>query len=746
MLKNILIFTFSFSLNISTQEIDLSSVTSEDLELIRDSYESSATMSIEDPYSADIGEVAEIGDSNLIADEKFGYGFLIRPPDSITSVTDIPLPNDYKISIRDQLTIILSGSKEGIFDLSVKLDGTIVFPEIGSISVAGESFGDVKEKISNLVNQSYIGATVDISIKNLSAKKVTIVGAVMQPGTYLVNPFTTISSALAYSGGVSEVGTLRKIKLIRSNGESYLFDLYDLLIYGDRSKDITLQAGDTILVNAASQFINLTGAVNRPAIYEVLDSEDLKKLIEFGLGFKSTANKTNISLAYLNIKNSSISQKKSTNLEDDLSNVTTVSVFEYLSKDQFNIFVRGAVSQPGYYDLKENKNLKQLISNLEFIDVYPWLAVLEQFDEDNLLSEVHLFNLEDPSTYDSIILRKNSKVYFANIDEKKYIVDELTQAQIDDFSLTINHYQGTFVVPTIGKFSPKSIVDLLGLDTINIPKSAVYVSPTNNLIIEEDLDKITLQASRFHTINLKAPSSDLIEVTIVGAVQYPGTYTLKPDSTIDDLYRLAGDFKAGAFLNGIIFQREIVRDQQVRAIRKAETDLREAILVNSQRGIDTGLDLESISTIFEIDPESLGRIAGDFNPNNLNNPNFILFDGDIVTVPSKPNTISVIGEVLNPNNFIFEKGISVQEAISFAGGQKDFANARNIFIIKGNGLVERVNRNIFQGNTDLSAGDTVVVPRKIVINNPGLELLVPLTNTLSNLAFSAAALDNLRSD
>tara|TARA_B100000575_G_scaffold9322_1_gene6877 strand:- start:2492 stop:4750 length:2259 start_codon:yes stop_codon:yes gene_type:complete len=752
MLNKILFFTFSFSLALASQEIDLSKISPVDLALAKESLESSSTSSLEDIYRADsMGDFPEktgieIVDSNLIEGEKFGYGFITTLPPSITSVADIPLPNDYKVSIRDQFTIILSGSKEAIFDLSVKLDGTIVFPEIGSVSVAGESFSDVKEKLSNLINQLYIGVTVDISIKNLSAKKVTIVGAVKKPGTYLVNPFTTISSALAYSGGVSEMGTLRKIKLIRSDGESFFFDLYDLLIYGDRSNDITLEAGDTILVNAASQFVRLNGAVNRPAIYEVTESEDIKKLIEFALGFKNTANKTNISLEYLDIENSSISQKEISSLEESLLNVTAVDVFEYQNKDKFNVLVRGAISQPGYYDLKDNKNLEELISSIEFIDVYPWLAILEQFDEENLLNEIHLFNLNDETTYESIELRKNSKVYFANLADREYLADELTQALIDDYSLTINHYQGTYVLPTTGRFSPKSLIELLGLDTLNIPNSAIYVAPLKNIVEEKTLDEMRYEASRFHTLNLKAPSSSLIEVEISGAVEFPGIYSINAYSTMDDIYKMVGSFKAGAFLNGVILQRESVRIQQVKAIEKAKSDLNEALLINSQKGLETSLGIESVSSIIAIDDESLGRVAGNFNPSNSNNANFILYDGDKITVPTIPNTISVIGEVLNPSNFVFQEGISVREAIAFAGGEKEFSNSRKIYVIKANGLVERVNRNVFMGNSNLSPGDTIVVPRKINISNPGLELLVPLTNTLSSLAFSAAALDNLRND
>ena len=60
---------------------------------------------------------------------------------------DLPLPNDYIISLKDQFSIILTGSKAVYFRLRVKLDGSILLPEIGSIQVAGEAFDDVKEKL-----------------------------------------------------------------------------------------------------------------------------------------------------------------------------------------------------------------------------------------------------------------------------------------------------------------------------------------------------------------------------------------------------------------------------------------------------------------------------------------------------------------------------------------------------------------------------------------------------------------------
>ena len=64
-------------------------------------------------------------------------------------------------------------------------------------------------------------------------------------------------------------------------------------------------------------------------------------------------------------------------------------------------------------------------------------------------------------------------------------------------------------------------------------------------------------------------------------------------------------------------------------------------------------------------------------------------------------------------------------------------------MIKANGIVKKANRNIFVRNVGLEPGDTIVVPRKIITNNPGLEALLPVTQILSDLAFSAAAIESL---
>jgi protein involved in polysaccharide export with SLBB domain len=144
-----------------------------------------------------------------------------------------------------------------------------------------------------------------------------------------------------------------------------------------------------------------------------------------------------------------------------------------------------------------------------------------------------------------------------------------------------------------------------------------------------------------------------------------------------------------------------------------------------------------------IEPENLGRIAGNFSPKSLSSSKTILLDGDTVFVPRNPNTINVLGEVLNPIAFEYNKRTTVRSAIDNSGGYQDYADKRKVYVIKANGLIEKANRNIFTRNIKLEPGDTIVVPRKIITNNPGIEALLPVTQILSDLAFSAAAIESL---
>ena len=754
---------------ISSQALDpalLQNLTSEQLEEVKNELNQKNIIENQQPpviQESTIKKEINETDSKDGSLEKYGYDFFTSVPTSVTAVGDLPLPADYKISILDQFTVILSGSKQQIFDLSVQLDGTILFPELGSISVVGETFGEIKRKLRNLVEQSYIGVNLDLSLKNLAAKKITIVGAIEAPGTYLVNPFSTISSALAYSGGISEIGSLRNIKLIRSNGQEFYFDLYKLLIDGDRTEDITIQAGDVILVNPAKQFIELEGEINRPAIYEIKEDDTLKDLVKFGAGFTNIANKKNIDYKVLDIESSSIKLLNNQDINSPLTNIISVKVNPYNSKNTTSIVVSGAVKEPGYYELSENEAFQDFIKRLEFVDLYPWLAVLEQFDDKNYERKSILINLNDKDTYDSIKMIPNSKLFFFNIYEmesfKKYIFEEpvnkeqdsknhnlelseISKTLINEYSLRINHQGNIYFLPVYGRFEIKSFVDFLGLDMSSVDDSVAYVSPLNNISYNDDFTNLNPVANKFHTATFRSAANDLIDITIEGAIDFPGQYTLQSNSNINDLYKLIGQFKDQAFYDGIILLRESVKERQIKALEQSKNELNN--LLTMQEGIDQfQADINSFNQLAQsINSENLGRISGDFSPQSQNLNNTILRDGDSIFVPIIPNTISVMGEVQNQTTFEVKGKIKANAAIDLAGGFSNLANKRKVYIIKSNGLTVKAN-SFLVGNTSLEPGDTLVVPRKILNENPIIKALQPVTQIISDIAFSAAALESL---
>ena len=158
----------------------------------------------------------------------------------------------------------------------------------------------------------------------------------------------------------------------------------------------------------------------------------------------------------------------------------------------------------------------------------------------------------------------------------------MTKNLIDDYVLVLNHKQGTFNLPVYGKYSVSSFVDFLGLDMSDTDNNATYVSPLEDIVINNNYQDMQFTAKKYNTISFRSPENNLIKVSISGAVEFPGTYTLNDDSKVDDLYSLAGNFKSQAYLDGIVLTRRVIRERQIKSIQKAKEDLKKALLISSQ--------------------------------------------------------------------------------------------------------------------------------------------------------------------
>ena len=98
----------------------------------------------------------------------------------------------------------MTGNEQKLIKLRIDMSGNVLGPEIGSISLLNLSISEANEKISSVVKNSYIGTESYLSVSKPSLKKISVIGAVKKPGTYLVNPFISLSEALKYAGGLIE--------------------------------------------------------------------------------------------------------------------------------------------------------------------------------------------------------------------------------------------------------------------------------------------------------------------------------------------------------------------------------------------------------------------------------------------------------------------------------------------------------------------------------------------------------------
>jgi protein involved in polysaccharide export with SLBB domain len=126
-----------------------------------------------------------------------------------------------------------------------------------------------------------------------------VTGHVRRPGAYTVNSLSTIVAALLKAGGPSASGSLREIQLRRGRNVAATFDLYDLLLKGDREADRLIQADDVVHVGPVGQQVAIVGAVNKPAIFEVRAGESLKDLLAMAGGLGAVADRSRLAVERL---------------------------------------------------------------------------------------------------------------------------------------------------------------------------------------------------------------------------------------------------------------------------------------------------------------------------------------------------------------------------------------------------------------------------------------------------------------
>ena len=265
-----------------------------------------------------------------------------------------------------------------------------------------------------------------------------------------------------------------------------------------------------------------------------------------------------------------------------------------------------------------------------------------------------------------------------NSTSSDIILNENSLKLLEEYSLKITIDEN--INCSIGKFNVAiSIISVIILEC-----KSIYI--TEYISFSGISGEMEFTAEKFHELYTESNYTKVISVEISGEVQFPGTYTLPENATIADLYVTAGSYNDSADKEVAILSRKSIAEQNREAAEKAKKEVRDYLIANS--GAGNSLDSSIISLINqEYNDTVLGRISGDFTADSKNSSTFLLEDGDKLFIPKKISTISIIGEVLNPITLIYDSELSIDDYVDKAGGFKQFALKKSLYVIKSDGTV-----------------------------------------------------------
>src|SRR5216117_761085 len=227
----------------------------------------------------------------------FGVDVFRRTTTQFLPLLSGPVPPDYRLGPGDVTVLILTGDVELAYTLQVTREGFILIPQVGQLFVSNLTLDQLRDLLYTRLGRVYSGvrrspgATTrfDISVANVRANQAYVVGEVAQPGAYQISSLGTVLTALYASGGVTDRANLRAVEVRRFGKQVATFDLYDYLLRGDTKHDVRLETGDVVFVPVHGPRAQITGAVRRPAIYELEGGASLASLIEDAGGFRPDA-------------------------------------------------------------------------------------------------------------------------------------------------------------------------------------------------------------------------------------------------------------------------------------------------------------------------------------------------------------------------------------------------------------------------------------------------------------------------
>ncbi|HEY3275333.1 MAG TPA: SLBB domain-containing protein [Syntrophorhabdaceae bacterium] len=348
---------------------------------------------------------------------------------------DVPVPSDYIVGPGDEIKLLMWGRVNSDLMLTVDRNGNISIPQIGPVKVAGLTYEEMSKHLIKLSEQ-IVGGNIDIAMGSVKTIPIFVLGELKRPGSYTIGSFATITDALLIAGGPSDIGSMRNVQLKRKDKIIAHFDLYDLLMKGDKSKDLNLRAGDVIFVPVAGPVVGIAGNVKRPAIYELKGAHDLHTLLDLAGGIMPIAYTQQVQVERITKNENQLiidinAKDLAKSREFQLQDFDLVKVFNITERVENAVFLQGNVKRPGKYEFKAGLTLRDVIKNEKDLlpESYLNYAVIKRMEPPSFESQVIPINLKslfESPQYNVTLKAQDSIFVFSRwfFEDKPYIIVE----------------------------------------------------------------------------------------------------------------------------------------------------------------------------------------------------------------------------------------------------------------------------------------------------------------------------------
>ena len=666
-------------------------------------------------------EAAPVGNIKVFGRDIFNNSNLTFEPS-----LNIATPVDYRLGPGDQLVIEVWGASQANITQKVTPDGYITIPDVGPIQVNGLTVQAASNKIRAKLSKIYSGmgttnvdlsTDVKVSLGQIRTIQVNIMGEVAQPGTYALSSFSTVFHALYKAGGISQLGSLRNIKVVRGGRTVATVDVYDYILHGRSHSDIRLQEGDVILASPYDALVLVKGKIKRPMYYEMKRTESIRTLIDYAGGFTNDAYTSAVTVERNDEKERTICSVDDMNYGVfKVKDGDVVSVGAILDRYNNRIEIKGAVYRPGFYELgKEISTVRDLITKADGLleDAFTNRAVLHRENLDKTL-EIISVNVKGvlDGTEPDITLQRNDVLFIPS----KYDLEAKGTIEISGevyspgiFPYAENTKLEDLIIMAGGLTESASKVRVDIARRLNDPNSTKKQKEISKMFsfavkdgfvvegdpgfILEPYDQVFVRRSPGYTPK--------VNVSITGEVEFEGSYALNErNERLSDLIARAGGLTGFAYLKGARLERQLSEEEYLQA-----KELLTMVASNNQISGNDSIIIPAVSRTYTVAID-LEKIMS--NPHSSLDP--VLQDGDAVIIPQLMTTVQVTGSVRKPNAVVYNPDMKLKDYISEAGGYAERARKSGTFILYPNGHIKELGRNA--SAKEIVGGAKIIVPQK----------------------------------